>query len=389
MIFDLGQETGGGSTTHTESYPSSSTYQDVTGQQSIDLGEEHEYRYIRVNGKTNHTTTYTPAVNKSNNDMGASHSYRYVNTSGMYKPSGTYSASVTSNKTRYTFNVRDYQTAAIQVEVTDTIDYTLNCFTTDDSSNIVGVFDLYVEGFHKRIGSLTYDFYAYAQSNLVTISTGTSGTINNYGVYSNSNYLQDIQATTSGFYFVFAWAITPKQLYLRASLASTGESLITGTNPFKGRFWELIVLRLTNYNTSYLSPNLKVVDVVTMEFMEATSLNRNMTVSEGLNCKLSELQNLETRTMVNKTNCWTTSEATTMTQYGPVYNISIPETTNSFVTAKFGYYIIIQVNGHGTDTYQRYVFKMLYLMDGMPIEFINRGRSFLVLLYLGPTLTFG
>ena len=106
---------------HTDYYPSASTYYNVSGSESINLGANHNYRYVRVKGATPSGTYPVSSLsdNSSINDMGTSNWYRYVSTSGMYKVNnGTYNyGTVRSNGTITKTGLEKYSGFKINVEV--------------------------------------------------------------------------------------------------------------------------------------------------------------------------------------------------------------------------------------------------------------------------------
>lgn len=72
------------------------TYVATSRGNSLDMGEEHTYRYVNTSSVPNsNSTTYTPNSNGSALDMGATNTYRYINTNTVYNLGKTGYSSLT------------------------------------------------------------------------------------------------------------------------------------------------------------------------------------------------------------------------------------------------------------------------------------------------------
>lgn len=85
---------------HSSYYPSSSSYYSVDGSETINLGANHNYRYIRVSSSGIHPSgTKTITTRSSSIDV---ESYKYADTTGVPNShSGTSSSTITSNTNSY------------------------------------------------------------------------------------------------------------------------------------------------------------------------------------------------------------------------------------------------------------------------------------------------
>ena len=97
-------------TIHTE------TYNATNRASNLDMGSEHEYRYVNTNGVPNSNSgTYSATSRASNLDMGATNSYRYVNTNGVPNSCTATYPNITSNGSKDLGAAHNYRYLNVQV----------------------------------------------------------------------------------------------------------------------------------------------------------------------------------------------------------------------------------------------------------------------------------
>lgn len=128
-----------------------------------------------IPGATIHTATYTASSSSSALDMGENHNYRYVDTSALTKVSSTKSITANGNSQ----DVKSYQ--YVNVNVPNTV-----------SAAVVAAFDV-------RSASSAYSFTRSSGYAYMVVAHTDDGTVGAYGIINSAGTIQSWQGSTDYF----------------------------------------------------------------------------------------------------------------------------------------------------------------------------------------------